>query len=799
MSALGLDALFAPRQVTVLGRPGSAAQRQILDHLAVSLESAQRVLVGKSAKGWRTQPSLGRLEHVDLAVVFDGRLLDSDSITQLHGLGCRAVIVATDFPVRSATRDTAVAAGIRVLGARSAGVMRAAADFNACAFTEPAGTGRIALISQSRTIAAAAIDWARGRKLGLAWFANTGAESDIDVADLLDYAAMDPDVDGIVVQLGRVRDGRRFMSAARAAARAKPVAVLQTHDGREVLFPALGADPVRSAAFARAGLVECDSLGGLFDAIALLGTRRQEIARSVAVIGNGAGVCALGVDALLRAGVRPAMLSDACRRQLQQRWPLSRISAGAVDLGTLPAGEIVAVAEQLLTEHGIGMVLLMHSPEPGHPHAGVARAFAQSNHSAHIASVWLGLDTALEARRICAENGMKTFVAPEDAARALRYPRQHWRTREALMQTPPLWRGFRPRRERAEAALARLGADDSEPSSRHAALQLLEAYGVGRHRGRASGPGIHLRLFRHPEFGSCLAVRADAPAMRGPEVYVLPPLDALLARRALQDVGFRWEGSPPRTHRDLQRLAIALIRFAGLIIEQPSIAVFNVRLAITRRGGHCHLVDAQLQRQNEALEERQRLVLAPYPASLSRQVELGKGLRCRMRAIRPEDEPALIEMLEHTDREAIRLRFFHVIRYFTHAMAARFSQIDYDRELVLVATLHDADPDAMAIIASGHLSIDDGGKRAEYAILVHQSHARHGLGGYLLKRLIDYARMRGVEVVYGEVLAENKAMLGLARRLGFAVRFNPGDPGCMITEIDLSLLPPTAGAARKEG
>lgn len=778
MSARNLEALFAPRDVVVLGMARSPGQRQLLANLTDSRARARRTLVGAQAMGWDDVAHLRQLARADLVVIFDGRTLSADTFQQLGSLGCRAAIVATDVPVGQESRAAARLGGIRILGARSAGVMYPAGGFNACAFTTPIAEGHTALIAQSRTIAAAAIDWARGRALGLAWLATTGAEADVDVADLLDYAAVDPDVHSIVIQLGRVSHGRRFMSAARVAARNKPVAVLQTHSGDELLLPSRGTDPVRSAAFARAGLIECRSLEGLFDAIAALDERRHEARRGVVVLGNGAGVCALGVDALLRENVRPLMLRDDQRHALRARWPLVRLVAGAVDLGTLPTSDVTATAEYLLDDDSVGTVLLMHSPEPGRAHLDVARAVVVSAQLARIVTVWLGLDSTREARALCAAHGVATFASPEEAARALRYPRQHLATQQALMQTPPLWSHFVPE-ARQVARLAREIVVAQAPAPR-LALRLLETYGVGRRRGAATGPAMRLRFFRHPEFGTCLAIQAEAAGLRGDEVYALPPLDAVLARRALLAAGFAWDGAPPRTRRDVQRLAIALIRFASLAIDQPRLAAFQARLGVTRDGGHCRILDAGLRVEVEAVPEARRLVLAPYPVALTERVTLRGGLGCTLRAIRPEDEPAVIEMLEHTDPEAIRLRFFHMIRHFTHTMAARFSQIDYDRELGLVAT--ECAPDRDAIVALGHLIIGDDDTRAEYAVLVHQDWARQGLGRQLLLRLIAYARRQSVGVVFGEVLAENAAMLGLCRSLGFTVRRHPEDSQCMIVE-----------------
>lgn len=684
---------------------------------------------------------------------------------------------------RSAGHRGAAPAGashwVRILGGRSAGVALPRSGYNASAYAGPFRSGGIALIAQSRTVTAAALDWVEGRSLGLSLLAVTGAEADIDIADLLDYAAMDPQTRSVVVQLGHVAAGRRLMSAARACARGKPVVVLQTRAGDAARLRG-GPDPVRSAAFARAGLVECDSLSGLFDTLTALDRLTAIADARVAVIGNGAAICTLGVDALLRAGITPATLPAELRRELHPLLPLARDAGQALDTGSAPAATLAEVIDRVLASEAVQAVLLLHSPEPGQPHAAMARALFGRPAAARVITVWLGLATARAVRAECAAQGVITFASPDEAARALGYLRQYRQTQELLTQTPPLWEGHEARPARASRALQQ--ADAGKPAA--AALRLLREYGVGRPGGETGGKvgglALDVRLFRHADFGTCLGLRAVAAGLNAGEVYALPPLDGVLARRALEQAGFVWDGA---SGGEVQRLGIALIRLASLAVEQPRVGTLDVRLIAAPGGARCLLAEPTLT-LDEPPPERQRLALTPYPSDLSHRVQLPDGACYGIRAIRPEDEPALLNMLEHTDPQAIRLRFFRTIRHFSHAMAARLTQIDYDRELVLVAApCGDAEPAGAPVVALAHLSMDSDGRRAEYAILVHQEHGGHGLGRYLMERLLDYAAQRGVATVYGEVLAENRTMLGLCRRLGFNLRVDRDDPQCLHVEI----------------
>jgi acetyltransferase len=188
----------------------------------------------------------------------------------------------------------------------------------------------------------------------------------------------------------------------------------------------------------------------------------------------------------------------------------------------------------------------------------------------------------------------------------------------------------------------------------------------------------------------------------------------------------------------------------------------------------------------EAAPERQRLALAPYPAELEHFATLRDGRRLRIRAIHPTDEPALIRMLSQAGPEDIRLRFFRYIREFTHAMAARMTQVDYDREMSFVAVPLDGDE----VMGLSTVVFDPDGHEAEFAVLIRREHAGQKLGLQLMQDILSYAAARGARSVYGDVLMENAGMLGLAQRLGFARRAHPDDPGCVRVVIQPALPQP---------
>lgn len=765
MSLRNVEALLKARKVALIGVPQSPADEQISGNLRAT---ASELHAFESLDTLRALPT----DAIDIAVVIDSALVDAQLVQALARCGCAAIVWTALTPVPDKVLSAAGATTMRVIGPRSAGIVRGGGlDASALPAALP---GRIALIAQSGSVASAAMDWARGRNIGFSWVATTGAEADIDVGDLLDHAALDPQTRAIVLQLAQLRSARKFMSAARACARSKPVIVIQSRIGDDEQLS--GPDPVRSAAFQRAGLLECDTLDSVFDALAALHQLPPLPDMRILVTGNGVGICALGVDAVTRYGLTHARLSPETREAMQAAGPRVRPLYGAVDVGPSSPEALAEVLRLALADGGVDYVIVVHSPYVGQNHAPFFEALQHAGLGQRILTVWLGLATSMDVRRRSVEAGMTTFVSAGQAARALRYRLLHRQTQQMLMQTPP--QVPIPAINRAAAAVT-LDAAFREQCcelSGPDALRLLAGYGLD-----ACPPQpilrIGLAIERHPEVGTYLELGAEAPGLLMPKVRSFPPLDALLVGRALDAM------SVDLAPEARERLSKTLLSLSQLALDQPHIRGLRLHLGIDAQGRAGMQSDAVVRLDPDPPPERQRLLLAPYPSEFVHEATVKNGRRFRVRPVLPEDEPRVIQLLERLSPEEIRLRFFHTIRYFSHEMAARMTQIDYDREHMLVASPEE-DPTQLAGLA--HLVSDADGNRAEYAVLVHRDWAGLGLGRHLMQQLLHYARARQIRVVFGEVLAENGPMLRLAADLGFRRRPNPEDPGTVCVEIDLT-------------
>jgi acetyltransferase len=176
-----------------------------------------------------------------------------------------------------------------------------------------------------------------------------------------------------------------------------------------------------------------------------------------------------------------------------------------------------------------------------------------------------------------------------------------------------------------------------------------------------------------------------------------------------------------------------------------------------------------------------RLSISPYPKELVGLATLRDGTRLRIRPVRPEDEPLLIGLTRNMSAEDMRLRFFAAMKAMSHRLAARLSQIDYDREMALLAEPEDGS----AALGEARFAADPDNRRAEFAVAVRSDMKRRGLAQLLMTRLIEVARRRGIGALVGEVLPENAAMLGLASRLGF-IRESHSNAGTLRIILTLS-------------
>jgi acetyltransferase len=234
-----------------------------------------------------------------------------------------------------------------------------------------------------------------------------------------------------------------------------------------------------------------------------------------------------------------------------------------------------------------------------------------------------------------------------------------------------------------------------------------------------------------------------------------------------------YRGEPPAA---LDEIALCLVKLSQLAAELPEVAEADINPLLADAKGTVAL-DARMRVRAVEAATRDRLAIRPYPRELERQATLADGSEIALRPIRPEDEPSLREAFKKLTPQDVRFRFFSVMGELSHELAARLTQIDYDREMALVAHPPDAPEDIWGVV---RLASDPDRRAAEFAVIVRSDRQRRGLGRLLMQHLVAYARSRGIGALWGSVLRQNRAMRATAEALGFTFREREGN-GDLVT------------------
>jgi acetyltransferase len=269
----------------------------------------------------------------------------------------------------------------------------------------------------------------------------------------------------------------------------------------------------------------------------------------------------------------------------------------------------------------------------------------------------------------------------------------------------------------------------------------------------------------------------------------LPPLNATLARDLVSRtrVARLLAGWRERPAVDEEALHLALVRIAQAVAELPEIQEIEVNPLLADEKGVL-VLDARVRVAAARSSGAERLAIRPYPSGLEEQVRLRDGRICLLRPIRPEDEPAHDAFQQRLDPEDVYFRFFTPLRRMPHSKLARYTQIDYDREMAFIATAPSpdasgADP-AHETLGVVRAISDPDNVSAEFAIVVRSDLKGQGLGHALMEKIVRYCRSRSTRELVGQVLPANQPMLDLAREFGFTSRFD-SDLGVVMLRLPL--------------
>ena len=307
-------------------------------------------------------------------------------------------------------------------------------------------------------------------------------------------------------------------------------------------------------------------------------------------------------------------------------------------------------------------------------------------------------------------------------------------------------------------------------------------------------PGAHeliIGINDDPVFGPVILFGQGGTALEviADRAIALPPLNMSLARNVVERtrISRLLAGYRDRLPADMESICRTLVKVSQLIADLPEIAELDINPLLADADGVVAL-DARIRVAATKKVGPSRLAIRPYPKELETTIDFDGG-PLMIRPIRPEDEPehsALFAALSPTD---IRFRFFGALREPIHSELARYTQIDYDREMAFIASRDNADghPETLGVT---RLICDPDNEVGEFAIVIRSDLKGKGLGSILLRHLIDYARTRKTSTIVGSVFKDNKAMLALAEKNGFTRKLNTKEG---IYEMRLTLGAPISG------
>lgn len=462
MTTYRLDRMFAPRSVAVVGASPRehSVGRKILRNLKAADFAGPIHLVNPNyaeIEGVKTTRTAADLPECDLLVITSPPATVPQIIADAGARGCATAIIITsglgtgEGSLAEAAVQAAGAHRMRLLGPNCLGVQVPGARLDASFAARMSRPGELALISQSGAIVAGLVEWAARRSVGFSGVVSLGNQIDVDFGDLLDYFATDKRTRAIVLYIESIHDAPKFMSAARAAARIRPVVVIKS--GRHAQGAAAarthtgalaGSDAVYDAAFRRAGLVRVLDLDELFDAAETLGHVRPFDGNRLAILTNGGGIGVLAVDRLIDLGGQLASLSADTIRSLDANLPPIWSKANPVDIaGDADAGRYAAALAALLDDPENDGVLVMNVPtalaSAGDAAASVistVRTHRDRRHSSKpVFAVWVGdggkAEAAFDAGHI------PYFQSESDAVRGFMHLVRYRDSQNALMATPP--------------------------------------------------------------------------------------------------------------------------------------------------------------------------------------------------------------------------------------------------------------------------------------------------------------------------------------------------------------------------
>lgn len=542
MTIRNLNYLCAPQSVALIGaskRPGSVGETVLKNLLKGGFKGPISLVNPKYREidGRRCYASVSDLPDApDLAVLATPPDTITKLIEDLSAKGTRAAIAlaAGMGDQKKAMIAAARPNCLRILGPNCIGLMVPNIGLNASFAHRAPLAGDLAFVSQSGALVTAVIDWAAGRGIGFSHVVSLGEMADVDLGDMLDYLATDAHTRAILLYVEAVTHAPKFISAARRAARMKPVVVVKTgrhaggaHAALSHTGALAGSDAAYNAAFRRSGILRVLTLDDLFAAAETLSRVPRLGGERLAILTNGGGAGVLAADELQDWKGTLATLAPETIEALNRVLPPTWSHGNPVDIiGDAGTERYADALQALLHDCDSDAVLVLHCPTATISATGAAKAVvdtvaANSELVANkpVMACWLGDEAVREGRALFKTNKIPTFDSTSAAITGFMQLVDHARSQTELMRTPQVAEG------------------DHKYDSRSAGREIRKILEAGRNVASALETKTILAAYGIPTDKAILA--RDPSAVRSIAAEILKTNDACVIKIASPDISHK--------------------------------------------------------------------------------------------------------------------------------------------------------------------------------------------------------------------------------------------------------------------
>jgi len=722
-------------------------------------------------------------EKIDMAIVATpiARVPEILEACSQKGMGGAVVISAGDQLSSAAQKTIATQilnisqrTGLRVIGPDSVGIVNTALGLNASFMHRMPLKGKIAFLSQSGAVCTSVLDLAMRENVGFSHFVNLGSMPDVCFADMIDFFGSDNEVESIVMYVEHLSGIRNFMSAARAVSRVKPIIAMKSHRSDPNLK---GLDHIYDAAFKRAGILRVKEFEALFDCAQFLAKQKRPRGSRLAVVSNAGGIGVMAQDAMAGHGFKPAQFSEATITALERVLKKNWSRTNPIDIyRTSSHSHYIKAAQICMNAPEIDGLLLLSSPVGTYDAVPLARELTQLLKSSPcpVFTAWMGGLDIDHSRAIFNTAGIVTYETPERAVRAFVNLYQYGRNLEILQQIPYRTdKRLEINRSRAteiiQQGLLIKGGQLADALTK----ELLSCYGipVGSSRNiEKVDYELTISAVHHKDFGPVIrfGLGGIMTEVLKDVSMALPPLNRLLARAVTEgtQISRVFNGYRNIDKLDMTLLEEILIRMSRLVSDFPEIQALDINPVWVVKG-KLVAVDGRVILEKTNLISPRHLVISTYPYWQEKSFIIKGGHSIFARPVRPSDAQQMINLFYDLSPETVYLRFFSPIKKISKSMLIKLTQIDYDREIALIA--FSGSKEDRKIVGVARIIFLSDGRQGEFAVVLADEWQKKGLGKQLLAHSLVCARQCGLEQVSGSVISTNSGMLRLGESLGFSV------------------------------